>query len=431
MRRDWSTVLVAALTVPVYLWVAPAQIGSEKAIPRHLRDGEEFEIGIEALLRHGEALFTAGWTVQDGGGRPLTKGTGAPLTNSSLPLLFPRNFNRISGPDANSCLGCHAVPRVGGGGDLVANVFVLGQRFDFATFDPADPGTTTGARDETGRLVSLSNIANERATVGMFGAGYIEMLAREMTVELQAIRDRIGPGQALPLLAKGVSFGVLSRFSDGRWDVSRVEGVPEASLGEQGSSIPPSLILRPFHQAGRVVSLREFANNAFNHHHGIQSVERFGRGADPDGDGFSDELTIADVTSVSVFQAVLPAPGRVVQRDPEVEAAIRLGENRFSAIGCARCHIPSLPLSAKGRIYTEPNPFNPPGNLRPGEAPAFQIDLSDSRLPLPRLRPDRSGTVHVPAFTDFKLHDICSGPEDTNVEPLNMQHAAGNERVFA
>ena len=27
---------------------------------------------------------------------------------------------------------------------------------------------------------------------------------------------------------------------------------------------------------GRVASLREFTNNAFNHHHGIQSQERFG-----------------------------------------------------------------------------------------------------------------------------------------------------------
>jgi hypothetical protein len=57
----------------------------------------------------------------------------------SAPLLFPRNFNRISAPDANSCAGCHAVPRVGGGGDIVANVFVLGQRFDFATFDASSP----------------------------------------------------------------------------------------------------------------------------------------------------------------------------------------------------------------------------------------------------------------------------------------------------
>jgi hypothetical protein len=38
-----------------------------------------------------------------------------------------------------------------------------------------------------------------------------------------------------------------------------------------------------------VVSLRQFSNNAFNHHHGIQSTERLGAGTDPDGDGFVNE----------------------------------------------------------------------------------------------------------------------------------------------
>jgi cytochrome c peroxidase len=115
----------------------------------------------------------------------------------------------------------------------------------------------------------------------------------------------------------------------------------------------------------------------------------------------------------------------------ETETAIRVGEKKFGTIGCARCHVPSLPLSARGRIYTEPGPHNPPGNLRTGEAPEFSIDLSDETLPQPRLRPDSAGVVHVPAFTDLKLHDICSGPDDPNVEPLDMQHSPGSQQFFA
>jgi hypothetical protein len=347
-----------------------------------------------------------------------------------LPLLFPRNFNRISAPDANSCAGCHAQPRVGGGGDIVANVFVLGQRFDFATFDAADPIATRGSRDELGRPVTEQSIANERATLGMFGSGFIEMLARQMTAELQAIRDSIPPGASKSLVAKAVSFGIIARLGDGRWDTSRVEGIPASSLVPVGSSSAPSLIIRPFHQAGRVVSLREFSNNAFNHHHGIQTTERFGRGLDPDGDNFTDEMTRADVTAVSVFQATLAVPGRVIPRDHTIEAAIRLGESRFSQVGCAVCHIPTLPLSAGGWIYTEPNSFNPPGNLRPGEAPVFSVDLTSDILPQPRLKPDKNGVLHVPAFTDLKLHDICIGPEDPNGEPLDMQQAPGSEGFF-
>lgn len=428
MKTNLQKTIAMAVAVSVWPWVTPAQIGSEKAVARHLRDGEEFEIGLEDLLKHGEALFSAAWTVQEGAGRPLAKGTGAPLADPRSPLLFPRNFNRISAPDANSCFGCHAVPRVGGGGDIVANVFVLGQRFDFATFDTADGGATTGSRDELGRLVSQQSIANERATVGMFGSGYIEMLAREMTIDLQAIRDTIAPGESKLLVTKGISFGVLSRSTDGRWDVNGVEGLPASSLVPKGSA--PNLVIRPFHQAGRVVSLREFSNNAFHHHHGIQSTERFGNGTDPDGDGFTDEMTRADVTAVSVFQAALPVPGRVIPRDPAIEAAIHLGEEKFSTIGCARCHVPSLPLSAKGRIYTEPGPFNPSGNLRPGEAPEFSIDLADARLPQPRLMPGSDGIVYVPAFTDFKLHDISNGPNDPNREPLDMQHPPGSQEFF-
>jgi hypothetical protein len=212
--------------------------------------------------------------------------------------------------------------------------------------------------------------------------------------------------------------------------MSRVEGVPAASLVPNGSVVPPTLTIRPFHQAGRVVSLREFTNNAFNHHHGIQSTERFGFGVDPDGDGFADELTRADVTAVSVFQAVLPVPGQVIPRDSRIEAAIKLGEQRFTSIGCASCHVPSLPLSVQGRVYTEPNPFNPSGNLRPGESEEFGIDLTSDILPQPRLKPDKHGIVHVPAFTDLKLHDICSGPADPNGESLDMQHASGSEAFF-
>lgn len=427
LRKRWTLTLTALCVAAA----AQGQIGSEKAISRHLADGEEFEISLESLLKHGEALFRAAWTVQEGGGRPLTKGTGAPLSDPSSPLVFPRNFNRISAPDANSCFGCHAQPRIGGGGDIVANVFVLGQRFDFATGDAADSTPTRGSRDELGRLVTVQSIANERATPGMFGSGFIEMLAREMTADLQAIRNAVPSGASRPLMTKGVSFGVIERSSDGRWDTSQVEGLPSTSLIPAGSVAPPSLIIRPFHQAGRVVSLREFSNNAFNHHHGIQATERFGTGTDVDGDGIADEMTRGDVTAVSVFQATLPVPGRVIPRDRAVEDAIRLGETRFSEIGCARCHIPTLPLTAEGRIFTEPNPYNPPGNLRPGEAPVFSIDLTSAKLPQPQLRPDKNGIVHVPAFTDLKLHDICDGPNDPNGEVLDMQHASGSQDFFA
>ncbi len=410
----------------------PPAIGQELAVPHHLQDGDEFSLSIPQLLDHGAQLFAARWTSQEGAGRPLTKGTGIMLSDPSEPLIFPRNFNRVSGPDANGCAGCHNLPFgvAGGSGEFVTNVFVLGQRFDFATFSATDPIPGHEGLDERGEAATMETIGNFRASVGMFGAGYIELLARQMTVELQALRDRVAPGESIALIAKGVDFGTLQRTVDGRWDTAQVTGLSWRSLESNGPLDPPELLIRPFHQSGTVISLREFTNSAFNHHHGIQSTERFGIYRDPDGDGFVDELTRADVTAVTLYQATMAVPGRVIPNHPEIEAAILAGEQTFEEIGCGSCHIASLPLTDDGWIFTEPNPFNPAQNLRPGDAPDLAVDLSDGTLPSPRL-PIQNSRVDVPAYTDLKLHDITSGPDDANVEPLDINRNSAPETLFA
>jgi hypothetical protein len=108
-------------------------------------------------------------------------------------LVFPRNFDRISSPDANACSGCHNAPTPGAGGDRVTEVFVLAQRFDHLTFDHSDGIPTRGAVDEFGRSVTMDSATNDRKTIGMNGSGFVEMLARQMTAELQAERDGISP----------------------------------------------------------------------------------------------------------------------------------------------------------------------------------------------------------------------------------------------
>src|SRR5262249_8753084 len=154
----------------------------------------------------------------------------------------------------------------GGGGDIVANVFVLGQRLDFVTFDTNDTMPTRGEMDERGLSTRLQTIANSRATLGLFGSGYIEMLARQITQDLQTFRAATPLGGPRPLVSKGISFGTIARSAAGNWITTGVRGIAPPSLVTTGPASPPSLIIRPFHQAGNVVSIRQFSNNAFNHH---------------------------------------------------------------------------------------------------------------------------------------------------------------------
>lgn len=418
---------------------ASSQIGQEHAIARHLQDDEEFSIPVKDLLDYGRKLFMASWTVQDGAGRPMMKGNGTALSDPTQPLVNLRAFNRLSGPDANSCYGCHNMPYgiPGGGGDFVTSVFVLGQRFDFLTFDQSDLVPTSGAVDESQRPVTLQSVANLRRTTGMFGAGYLEMLARQMTADLQSIRDSLRLGESKQLISKGVSFGWLTRQKDGSWDVSRVEGLPRASIVAPTPVDRPTLILRPWHQASNVVSLREFTNTAFNQHHGMQSTERFGLDTDADGDGIKNELTRADITAVTLYQATMAVPGRVIPNDPEIEKAVLNGEEVFERIGCSTCHIPKLPLDRKGWVFNEPNPYNPALNLRTGTAKSIAVDLNNKDLPLPRLAPDAANpdVVWVPAYTDLRLHDICDPtdpgePLDQNQTPWTPKFHQGNRRFL-
>ncbi len=423
------TVMVSSVPSPAS---AASALGEELSSYQRLEDGEEYSLPLRSLIEHGRASFEAQWTVQEGGGRPLSKGTGSELSDPSSPLTFPRGFNRISARDANACSGCHNAPFgiPGGGGDFVTGVFVAAQRFDFATLDHSDGVIRRGTLDESGNFATVQDIGNFRATIGMFGSGFIEMLARQMTADLQALRNTLPPGASVVLTTKGVSFGVLSRLSSGEWDVSDVEGLPPQSLATSGPSDPPNLIIRPFHQSGSVVSIRQFTNNAFNHHHGMQASERFGAGVDADGDGFVDELTRADLTAISIYQATLAVPVQVMPAEPAHRRAVRGGEQLFAAVGCAGCHVPALPLVDEGWIYSEPNPYNPIGNLQPGDADPVRVDLTRGDLPGRRPQPV-NGVVQIAAYTDLKLHDITSGVGDPNEESLDINQPIGSPEFFA
>ena len=351
--------------------VIPGHIEQSDIVAGTYKFTELFEIGRE--------LFGAQFNVCDGQGRPATTGAGD--------ARFPDqpNFIRTSSPDSNSCAGCHNAPRFGGAGDFVANVFVLAQALDPVT-----------------ESVS-AEFSNERNTLGMFGGGAIEMLAREMTTDLQAQAGALGDGVHM-LTSKGIDFAVEI---DG--------GIVVASSG-----IDTDLIIKPFHQAGAVISLREFTANAMNHHHGMQAEERFdlnpAKGFDPDFDldGVERELTVGDITAVTLFQAALAVPGRRLPSDPAERNEVKRGATIFSAVGCASCHTPEMELESS--LFAEPNPFNPDGTFS-DTTQSFSFDLTKDGEK-PRLERAIGGGAIVRAYTDLKRHNLCD--DETRVDPIRL-----------
>lgn len=366
-------------------------IGEVPAIQEHIdqRGVNEGRVLFQELFDAGERLFIARFTITEGQGRPAATGDGKPVKRApgADRSKFSRTpaFLQSSGPTASACAGCHYQPGIGGAGDFAVNVHV--------TANNLDPPTESFATE----------FGDERNSLGLFGAGAIELVAREMSADLIRIRDgavaqaRANGGNFNAVLSsKGVDFGEITVSAAGVVDSSRVKGVD------------PDLVIKPFHQKGVVVSLREFSNNAFNHHHGMQSTERFGRvetGSDDfDEDGVRDEITEGDVTAITVWQASLGVPGRVIPSDLQRRQAVDQGEVVFSRIGCASCHKPFLVLN--NPVFSEPGPFNPKGNLRPQDvAKPFTFDLTREGM-RPRLRRERDGTVLVRAFTDLKRHVI-------------------------
>ncbi len=145
---------------------------------------------LQRLIAIGGALFAAKFTALEGAGRANATQAILP-TKRRNPAQSP--FSRTSGPDANACTSCHNDPLPGGAGDFTTTTFVS-EGFANADFDTTDP-----------------QFSNERGTNHLFGAGLIELLAREMTFELVsrrrdavALARATGEDQRVALTAKGV-----------------------------------------------------------------------------------------------------------------------------------------------------------------------------------------------------------------------------------
>ena len=274
----------------------------------------------------------------------------------------------------------------GGAGSFAVNAFTSGGT-ESADFDNVDP-----------------QFSNERNTNHMFGSGLQELLAREMTADLKALRAKArdeartsGQPVTVSLDTKGVTFGTLTVDPDGMMDTSKIEGVDA------------DLVIRPFSQKGVFPSLRNFTVNVLNAHHGIEADERFDYAmtgeADFDGDGVVDEFAPGLVSALVAWQASLPAPILVPFDNADWQAEADTGEALFASTGCAACHVSALPL--KSAIFSDPGPDDTAGTLMVkdvAEPASYDLGQLDWVKALPR---NDKGEIMVPLFGDLKRHKIA------------------------
>jgi mono/diheme cytochrome c family protein len=289
----------------------------------------------------------------------------------------------FGGPETISCVSCHWVGGPEGAGAETDNAFLQGD----------------GERPDSG---------DARNPPALVAPGVVEALAREMTRDLQALRNqlvRAGKEGEVPLVTKGVDFGVLELTADGKVAASGVRGVD------------PDLVVKPFGWKGTLATFADFSNEALQVHMGVQSAglvahaaaEVLGDGADredPDGDGMADELDRGPFAAMTVHLALLPMP--IVEpliQDRQLPAAasalrpptttsfaeeFQRGRRVFHEVGCAGCHRPMMVLES---------PMLTLDGLPP-------IDLS-KEMRHPALAWDPvAGGYPVWLFSDLKRHDM-------------------------
>jgi hypothetical protein len=282
-------------------------------------------------------------------------------------------FLRVNGLDAQTCAECHFIKsnstipftfELGGTAGGAANVLLK------PAWIEADIGKYNG------RFINSPIL---------FGAGGIELLAKEMTLELQALRQEAidSPGTIVDLVTKGVSFGFIFVDSDGSLNTSNVEGIDD------------DLVLRPFGRKGQFATSREFDVGALRFHFGMEPVEIVGEDTDIDGDGVVNEVTVGEVSALNIWVATRPSP-RASNSDKKAEKGFKI----FEEIGCTECHIPVLQTNKRELTFSYPEvSYDPTQNV------FRRIDLVSTS----GFRPNNYGGVEVTLFADLKRHDMGEG----------------------
>lgn len=388
-----------------------------------------------AAFLQGNDLFERSFTAAEGGGANVgghERYTRVPRADHACSGEWAKHVpDRATGPNAQSCLDCHSHPNDGAGSNA-----------GNAQRDPL----------HSGKIDQFI----QRNTPHLFGGGALQLLAEDMTAELQKIKTQAGveackSGKSLShaLTAKTVSYGVIK--------ASCLNGKPQYDLsGVKG--IMSDLVVRPFQWKKSMLSVRDFVLDAAHNEIGMQAVELPGLGpnVDGDGDGVVNELTVSQITALTVYMAAQPRPvSRVEFTDwgiadqpkfqkvefpfetvtIEERAKIKQGETVFMNTGCAECHKPQLSLDKVRGIFKEAKgnqgvvsfDITKGAKEQNGIPDNMEINLAGDTLGQFK-ETDSDGNIVIRLFGDLKQHDM--GPElaeaiDEPVDKTDPKHPKG------
>ena len=430
--RFWRTavfgMLLAWLAFPMASWAggegpAHPEIPSLEELLADLDTGARSLDDLRAL---GLSVFATPFNVHDGlGDGPFDPAEDDPLAFGHRPTLQGNGQHlRVNGLDAQSCNECHTivsnrsrVPTLGFGGvgGVVQNAIIMPSLIDVG--DSSDDRVQFQAGHEPELDLVEDGVADYNGRFAnppfLFGGGAVELLGKEMTADLQGFLEeaRSAPaGTEIALRTHGVSFGTITSLGSGEVELD-VEGIgPEDSSGVEPEEV---LVVRPFGRKGENFSMRDFDRGAMQFHFGVQPVEVVGEGEDEDGDGLTDEVTVAEMSMLHIFDVTNPRPFEE-RRSPTA----RRGFQTFRSIGCADCHRP--------RMWTR-SPNLPLAHPEVAEDPAANVYLEVNLARSVGFQRNRNGGIVVPLFSDLKRHKMG----DRLAETFEVGELANDEFITA